>query len=278
MPKTVLITGCSSGIGKAAAIYFAERGWNVAATMRTPTSADSLSNYENISVIALDVESSVSIESAVNEALKDFGEIDVLINNAGYGLYGIFEALSREQIAHQFAVNVFGVMDVCRAVLPHFRSRKNGTIVNVSSGAGIVAVPLLSAYCSSKFALEGFSEGLYYELASQNIRVKILEPGSVGDTEFSGRSVSALSAQHSIPDYDQFVESSLKRLGDLADPNVASSDQMAAAIFTAATDGTHQLRYLPSQDILPLVAARRETSEEAYMDFMRERFMPAVGD
>src|SRR5258708_19735592 len=141
MKKTALITGCSSGFGRAAALYFAERGWNVAATMRAPDQEKDLAAKNGVLVTRLDVQDPESIERGVRAALDRFGRIDALVNNAGFGLFGIFEATSREKIAAQFAVNVFGVMDVTRAVLPHFRAAGGGVILNVGSGAAGLLPP-----------------------------------------------------------------------------------------------------------------------------------------
>ncbi len=133
MKKTVLITGCSSGIGKAAAKLFAGNGWNVIATMRKPAMETELARLKDVLVTRLDVQDGESIKQAIEAGIACFGGIDVLINNAGYGQYGLFEAIPREKIQEQFDVNVFGVMDVTRSVLPHFRERKSGLIINISS-------------------------------------------------------------------------------------------------------------------------------------------------
>jgi len=176
--KTALITGCSSGIGRAVATVFARNGWNVIATLREAdgTAAKDLAAIDGVIVTRLDVQDPQSITRAIESGIHRFGNIDALINNAGFGLFGLFEATPPEKIQQQFDVNVFGVMAVARAVLPHFRKNKGGVIVNVSSGAGLFTLPMISLYCASKFALEGFSEALAYELASQNIGVKIVEP------------------------------------------------------------------------------------------------------
>src|SRR6218665_398777 len=179
MKKTVLITGASSGIGKATSLYFARQGWNVIATMRNPEKETELVNEPNILVSRLEVNDPASINAAIAEGIAKFGKIDALINNAGYGQQGVFEAISTEKIQAQFDVNVFGTMNVTRAMLPHFRANQAGVIVNVSSGAGRVTTPLLSIYSASKFAIEGFSESLAFELDSQNIKVKIVEPGYI---------------------------------------------------------------------------------------------------
>src|SRR5258707_3808693 len=176
MTKTVLITGVSSGIGKAAALHFAKAGWNVVATLRQPDAAADLAALPNVLVTRLDVQVPATITTAIDAGIAHFGRIDALVNNAGFSLFGVFEAIPQAKIQEQFDVNLFGVMAVTRTILPHFRAHKRGTIINVSSGAGIFTLPMLSLYCASKFALEGFSEALAYELAAQNIAGQIVEP------------------------------------------------------------------------------------------------------
>src|SRR5258706_1369432 len=162
--KTVLITGTSSGFGKTAARLFAKKGWNVVATMRRPETEKELGGLEDMLVARLDVQDQSSIAEAIEAGIARFGRIDALINNAGFGLYGLFEATAVEKVREQFDVNVFGVMDVTRAILPHFRKNKRGLILNVSSGAGGSTMPMTSLYLASKLALPGFSESLPYEL------------------------------------------------------------------------------------------------------------------
>jgi NAD(P)-dependent dehydrogenase (short-subunit alcohol dehydrogenase family) len=274
MKRTVLITGTSSGLGKTAAKYFAGNGWNVVATMRAPEQEKELVGLGDVLVTRLDVQDRASIESAIEAGIKRFGKIDTLINNAGFGLFGVFESISREKAQLQFDINVFGVMDVTRAILPHFRQNKGGLIINVSSGAGVFTLPMLSLYCASKFALEGFSEALSYELASQKIVVKIVEPGGVLSTNFGKRSGTEAAQNVSIPDYDGFVAGANAIFAGLRGQRLATEEGVAKVIFTAATDGTDQLRYVATEDILPLVKARRETSEEQYIEFMRSRYLP----
>ncbi|RON47215.1 SDR family oxidoreductase [Pseudomonas frederiksbergensis] len=272
MTQTVLITGASTGFGQSTAQLFAAQGWNVIASMRNPSAGAALVTLENVLVTRLDVEDLSSIDSAIAAGIERFGQIDVLVNNAGFGLFGVFEGTSREKIREQFDVNVFGVMDVTRAILPHFRQCRAGVIVNVSSGAGVFGLPMISAYNASKFALEGFSESLSYELASQNIRVKIVEPGGVVSTGFGSRS-AAEAAQLSTPgDYDAFVGAALKAFEGLRGERLATSEDVAQVIVDAASDGTDRLRYVATQDIEPLVKARRETSEVEYMALMRGKF------
>ncbi|HZZ18140.1 MAG TPA: SDR family oxidoreductase [Opitutaceae bacterium] len=276
MNKTVLITGTSTGFGRTAALHFIRQGWNVVATMRQPAAEKELSDLPGVLVTRLDVQDRASIEAAIEAGISRFGKIDVLVNNAGFGLFGLFEATSREKIQEQFEVNVFGVMDVTRAILPHFRSNKAGVILNVSSGAGIFTLPMLSLYCASKFALEGFSESLSYELSSQNITVKIIEPGGVVSTGFGKRTGAEASKNAAIPDYEAFVGRTEAVFASLRGSRVATEDDVAKVILAAATDGLPQLRYVATADIAPLVKARRESSEQAYIGMMRERFAPST--
>lgn len=275
MPKTVLITGCSTGFGEITARLFAARGWNVVATMRTPSQGATLAELPGVLVTRLDVQDLASIEAAIAEAIARFGRIDVLVNNAGFGLFGVFEAASREKVLEQFEVNVFGLMDVTRAILPHMRANRSGAIVNVSSGAGVFGLPMISLYTASKFAMEGFSESLSYELASLGIAVKIVEPGGVTSTDFGKRSGTEAFQGQAPADYEPFLADAAKVFEGLRDDRaLGTSEEVAEWIYTAATDGTNQLRYVATEGIKPMVAARRETSEAEYMAFMRERVSP----
>ncbi len=275
MKKTVLITGSSSGVGKATAKLFSSKGWNVVATMRNPTAETDLNRIGDVLVTRLDVQDRDSIDQAIKAGIGMFGTIDALINNAGYGQYGLFEALPREKVQEQFDVNVFGVMDVTRAILPHFRRNKSGVIINISSGAGIFTLPMISLYCASKFALEGFSEALAYELASQNIVVKIVEPhGGVTSTSFNERSAQDHAKNASLTDYDDFVKRTNEAFTNMSAARTISSDDVAKVIFEAATDGTNRLRYLVGNDIRGFIKARRDLSDQDYIEFIRSKFLP----
>jgi short-subunit dehydrogenase len=200
----------------------------------------------------------------------------VLVNNAGFSLFGVFEGIAREKIQEQFDVNVFGVMDVTRAVLPHFRQNMGGTIINISSGAGMFTLPMISLYCASKFALEGFSESLAYELASQNIAVKLVIPhGGVSQTSFPQRVAQEFVAISPIADYDVFVANTKAKFADMMAARMVSSADVARVIYEAATDGSDRLRYLIGDDARGFVKARRELTEEQYITFMRARFRPS---
>jgi len=238
--KTVFITGASSGIGKATAIYFSRNNWNVVATLRNPENEKELSLNENILLVKLDVTDETSIVLALAQALQRFGKIDALINNAGYGSLGSFESATAEQIKRQFETNVFGLMAVTRNILPHFRANKSGVIVNIASIAGRLSFPMFSIYNSTKFAVEGFSESLRFELDSFGIKVKIVEPGPI-KTDFYSRSMDLFDVE-SLDEYKEIVskvtatmvQSGLKAQG----PEI-----VAETIFKAATSTSKKLRY-----------------------------------
>lgn len=273
MRQTVLITGTSTGFGRDTALRFARAGWNVVATMRTPAAETELGRLPGVLVTRLDVQDPQSIEAAVAAGLERFGGLDVVVNNAGFGLFGLFEATPPEKVREQFEVNVFGLMDVTRAALPHLRRRRAGVIVNITSGAGVFTLPMISLYSASKFAVEGFTESLSYELASQGIRVKLVEPGGVVSTRFGQRSADEAARSAAVPGYEAFVAHTAQIFDRLrAERASASPAEVADVIYTAATDGTDRLRYVATEDIAPLVEARRQTSEAAYMAMMRERF------
>jgi NAD(P)-dependent dehydrogenase (short-subunit alcohol dehydrogenase family) len=234
MANTVLITGAASGIGRASAEYFSARGWNVAAaSRRTPR----LLSGPAILPLPLDITNEAAIASAVAATLGRFGNIDVLVNNAGYGLFGPLEGADSGELEAQFQTNLFGTAAMIRAVLPHMRERRRGTIVNLSSVGGRFGVPFGSAYIASKFAIEGLSESLRYELSLHGIRVKLVEPGQfrTGFIERGLHSTSHPAYDGSFANYMQWVER-----GDAAAPG---PEPVAAAIFRAATDSSGRLRY-----------------------------------
>lgn len=272
--KTILITGASSGIGKATAFLFAEKGWNVIATMRNITDAGDLNGKQNILSLSLDITQVESVKKAISIGIEKFGVIDVLLNNAGYAQYGIFESLSDEQIRNQFEVNVFGTMNVIKSILPVLKNQGEGMIVNVTSGSGRFSVPLMSLYNASKFALEGFSESLSYELASQNIVVKIIEPGSTSSNFHHTLEESTVG--QSVPaeytPYAQHLNSKMEALRKNGSAISSKPVDIAAAIFNAVNDGTKKLRYVSGKDIQPIIDMRTSGSEENYMEFMKNLF------
>ncbi|QNN44768.1 SDR family oxidoreductase [Pedobacter roseus] len=272
MKKTILITGASSGIGKTSAKHFAAHGWNVIATMRNPEKEQDLIHNESIFITKLDVQKQETIQSAIQQGIEKFGGIDVLVNNAGYGEFGIFEATPEEQVRTQFDINVFGVMDTIRAILPHFREKKSGTIINISSGAGKFTLPLISLYAASKFALEGFSESLSFELADLNIGVKIVEPGGT-TTNFSAVSGEKFSGKPVIEDYNHFIGAAGQLFASLSGLQLATAEEVAAAIYEAATDEKDTLRYVVGNDDFKKRMANRQTlSDQDYVNTIKESY------
>ena len=240
MNKTVLITGSSSGIGRATAEQFARAGWNVAATMRRPDEAGDWIRQPNTIGLPLDVTDPDSIRAALAAAVAKFGDLDVVVNNAGYGMVGPFEASTAEQVERQLSTNVTGLMNVTREIIPHFRKRRGGTIINVTSMGGRVTFPLYSVYHASKWAVEGFSESLVYELAPFDIRVKLVEPGPI-KTDFYGRSMHVI-AKPGLTAYDEFVGKAMPVMQQ-AGATAPGPELVAKTIFRAATDGSKRLRY-----------------------------------
>lgn len=270
MDKTILITGASKGIGLTIAKLFADKGWNVVATMRNTENASVFADYKNVFVTALDITKPETIEQSISKAIVHFGKIDVLVNNAAYGLFGLFEAAKPEEIEKQFQSNVFGTMNVTRAILPHFRKNKQGTIINISSGAGRVGFPMISLYTASKFAIEGFAESLYFELLTQNIKIKLVEPGGV-DTGFHQTAAERFAFDEKLTDYNEFTEKFTKKFEQMHD-GMATPQQVADVVYEAATDGKNDLRYIIGNDIKDWVKARTTLTEAGYISYMKEMY------
>jgi len=269
MNKTILITGTSSGLGRASARLFQSRGWNVIATMRSPTKETELTKLDRLLVTRLDVQDHVSIQSAVEAGLSRFGQIDVLVNNAGYGAYGPLEATPLEKIRRQFDVNVLGVLATTRELLPHFRKNRRGTIVNVSSIGGRIAFPLGTLYHGTKFAIEGLSESLQYELGALGIRVKVIEPGMI-KTDFGGRSFD-FNNDTALAEYQPLVQSLAATFGRMMQVG-SEPERIAEVIYTAATDGTKQLRYEAGADASKALADRRAADDASFIAAISAQF------
>ena len=246
--KTVLITGCSSGYGLETARGFHAQGWNVIATMRTPRE-DVLPRSERIRVLALDVTDPRGIEAALEAA----GPIDVLVNNAGIGALGAFEATPMDTIRELFETNTFGVMAMTQAVLPQFRARKSGVVVNVTSSVTLARMPLVAAYTATKMAIAGFTASLALELEAFNVQVKLVEPGYGPSTRFTTNGGQRMEGL--IPEaYAPFAQRVFAAFGQPS--AVTTGSDVADVVWRAANDETGQLRFPAGPDAVALAQSR----------------------
>lgn len=269
MARIVLITGCSSGFGRAAAEAFGKAGWTVVATMRDPERWPT--PPAGITVLPLDVSDSASITRALSTTVERFGGVDCLVNNAGVGLFSIFESTPIDKVKQVFDVNFFGMMDACQQALPYLR-KSRGTIINVSSGAVIVPDPLMTTYAASKWALEGFAEALMYEVEQHGVKVKLIEPGFAPTTDFVP-SVMKNSVGIEVPEiYQPLVDYMLAYYSGESEYPAMTDKDVAEAIVAAATDDSPQLRYLVGEQARHTASIRREAGEEQYLAWARGRF------
>ncbi|MDB5061236.1 MAG: family oxidoreductase [Mucilaginibacter sp.] len=255
--KTIFITGASSGLGKAAVELFAARGWKVIATMRRPEKEQELAGIDNVTLLPLDVTDPEQIQAAAAQAIA-LGKIDVVFNNAGYGLMGPLEAISDTQIARQLDTNLLGVIRVIQAFIPHFRETGDGLFVTTTSIGGHVAFPFSSLYHATKWALEGFSESLSFELRPFGISVKTVAPGGI-DTDFAGRSLDLAKHEAYQGAFDHMVTTAFKDAGSL----FSTAEEIAGVAYTAATDGEDRVHYVAGPDANALYARRIEIGSEA---------------
>jgi NAD(P)-dependent dehydrogenase (short-subunit alcohol dehydrogenase family) len=267
MTKTIFITGASTGLGRATTRLFANKGWNVVATMRKPESSHDLQSLPNVTVFQLDVTNPDQIQSVTEKAIQ-LGNVDVVFNNAGYGLKGPLEGTSDAQLMLQINTNLLGVIRVTKAFIAHFRSKKSGTFVTTTSIGGLVAVPLNSAYHATKWALEGWSESMAFELNLLGIDIKTVSPGFI-HTDFAGRSLD--TASH--PAYEAMAQKVANGMqGASQAASASTAEQIAEVVFEAATDGKRVLRYLAGQDAKAIYAQRLAAGDEVFREGLRQRF------
>jgi len=270
--KVSIVTGSSSGIGLETALILVRNGYVTYATMRTPEK-DALVRTalekENlpIKVIQLDVTDDVSLKNAINHVTSEAGRIDLLVNNAGYGLGGALEELSTEEIKAQYETNLFGLVRVTQAVLPTMRKQRSGRILNLSSGAGIFGYPGYSAYVSTKFAVEGLSESIAYELEPYGIKVILIEPGFV-QTNFANSMVIAKKAQDPNSPYSQMMQRIAASSNELA-KNGSSAELVANVILDAATNPNPRFRYLVDKDVEAWVASKKNMNEGEFFNMIK---------
>ncbi|WP_394775250.1 SDR family oxidoreductase [Flavobacterium sp.] len=242
MQKTIFITGASSGLGKSTAKLFQNKGWRVIATMRNPEKESELKKLKNVIILPLDVTNSEQIISTVEEVTNLYS-VDVVMNNAGYGLIGVLESLSDEQIERQITTNLLSVIRISKAFTSHFREKNSGIFINITSTFGLIGFPTCSIYSATKFAVDGFSESMAYELAQFGIKVKIIAPGGM-QTDFAVRSMEL--GQHDA--YEKLTAEVSKGYSAEKISNYSKVEDIAEIVYQAATDNKDQLRYVAGID------------------------------
>lgn len=259
--KTIFITGASSGIGKATAKLFQAKGWNVIATMRKPENETDLSQLENVRLLPLDVTDPAQIKSTVASAISS-GDVDVVVNNAGYGLMAALEEFSDENIVRQVETNFLGTVRVTREFVPYFRKAKSGLFINVTSIAGHTSFPFTSVYNGTKWAVEGWSECLSIELSLFNIGVKTVSPSATKTELFSHN-----SDIRPLPFYD----AAEKKMLGVINPD-STPEEIADVILEAATDNKDQLRYFAGKKSKTIYDRRQKIGAEASRKELKEMY------
>lgn len=261
MQSAIFITGASTGLGRATAKLFQSKGWKVFATMRNPANEKELSQLSNVTLLKLDVTNPEQIYEAVNKAIE-VGPIDVVFNNAGYGLMGPLEAMSDDDITKEINTNLLGVIRVTKAFIPHFKAKRSGTFISTTSLGGLISFPFGSLYHATKWAIEGWTEGMSFELGFFNIAIKTVAPGGI-QTDFATRSLDVVTH----PDYAEAWEE-MQKLFDT--DNWSKVEQIADTVYEAATDGKRQLLYVAGDDAKAYYGRRLEIGKEAFHQEMSE--------
>jgi NAD(P)-dependent dehydrogenase (short-subunit alcohol dehydrogenase family) len=265
----ILVTGSSSGLGRATAELFAEREWRVVATMRNPQAEKVLAGAVGVELVQLDT---TDPERIIEVAAVYGDQVDVVFNNAGYGIGGPLEGLTDDQIVRQVNTNLLGTIRMTKAFVPYMRERGSGLFINTSSIGGLVAVPFNSIYHATKWGIEGWSESMAFELGQVGLGMKILEPGGM-KTDFFTRSFD--SAEHPA-----YADSAARVHAVVSDPQAiarySTPEKIAEVVFEAATDGSSRLRYLAGEDAKATWTARQEAGDEGFMAAMAQRFFAGV--
>lgn len=269
--RTVLVTGCSSGIGLATCHVLSRNNFMTYGTVRNLSKAkkiQDLINRENLSlkILRLDVNDNQSIKLAVKKILTDTGRIDVLINNAGYGMFGPVEEITTQEVKKQFETNFFGTIRLIKAIVPIMRKQGNGTIVNISSMVGRFGVPLNSAYVSSKFAVEGLSESISFELEEFGIRVIVIEPGVVNSDFFHNVKVKGMNLESP---YHKLMERRVNFLDKAMKNSLTSSYDVADTILEALNSKDPKFRYVIGNDATNSLRMRNSLSDRKFMEWIR---------
>jgi NAD(P)-dependent dehydrogenase (short-subunit alcohol dehydrogenase family) len=271
-----VVTGSSSGIGLATSLALAKNGYLTYATMRNLDKQDSIQSIAEkqhlpIRTAQLDVTDENSVKSAIQSIITESGRIDLLVNNAGYGLTGAFEDIEIDEIKALYETNVFGVIRVTQAVLPIMRKQRSGRIINISSGAGRIGFPGSSAYVSSKFALEGLSESMAFEVEQFGIKTVLVEPGFIR-TNFAENIAIAKKAQEPRSPYSQMMQM-MSSNRDRMFENASDADLVATVVVEAGTAKEPNLRYLAGKDVQQMVAAKKSMSDEEFHMMVKQGTM-----
>lgn len=265
--KTIFITGTSSGLGKAAVHLFHNHGWNVIATMRNPAKGHDFNDLERLTVLPLDITDPAQINTTVSQAIAS-GEIDVVLNNAAYGAIGPLESVTEELLIKQVDTNLLGAIRVTQAFIPHFRNKKSGMFVNITSIAGLVTFPLDSIYHTVKWGLEAFSEALTYELAPWNISIKTVAPGFIR-TAFGSNMVVTSAAP-----YQELLDRYMGIVTGMMTPTSGSTpEEVAAVVYEVVTDGKNQVHYTAGADAKSMYERRLAIGAEASRQEMGQLFL-----
>ena len=275
--KVAVVTGSSSGIGYETSLMLARNGFITYATMRNLNKSENIkfnAGRDNLPVrlAQLDVTDDVSIKNAVQAVLSETDKLDVLVNNAGYVLEGAFEHLSMNELKEQYETNVFGMIRTTQAVLPIMRKQKSGTIVNISSVAGKFGYPGGSAYVSTKFAVEGLSESMAYELEPFGIKVIIIEPGVIRTNIFNSVVVAKNSKDPNSP-YTQTTQKMASAFEELMKNSSSSPELVAKVVLEAVTSDNPNLRYLAGKDAETWLDAKRNMTDEKFYEMMKQNLM-----
>jgi NAD(P)-dependent dehydrogenase (short-subunit alcohol dehydrogenase family) len=278
--RVAVVTGSSSGIGLETALLLARSGFQTYATMRNLKKSQNITEIANIenlplTVIQLDVDDDRSVKDAISPIVTENKRIDVLVNNAGYGLFSPIEDVTLSQVKEQFETNFFGVVRVTREVLPIMRKQRKGTIVNVSSGAGRVGIPVLSAYAATKFALEGFSESMRYELKEWGINIVIIEPGAIKTKVFENVKTGDVRSSSESP-YADLIERASKGFGKMMD-NSSAPKLVAEAILNAITSKEPEIRYVVGDDAEYMMKIRKNSTDKEFENWMYESILQGKG-
>ncbi len=277
--KTVLVTGCSSGIGYATCLVFARNNFATYGTVRDLLKAEKIKEITNreklpLKIIRLDVNDDESVRTAIQRIISDSGRINILINNAGYGMFGPIEEISVEDIKEQFETNFFGTIRLIKAIVPIMRKQRNGTIVNISSMVGRFGVPLNAAYVSSKFALEGLSESISFELEKFGIKVILVEPGVVQTDFFQNLKIKGTDAKSP---YHKLMGRRIAFLKSAMKNSISSSDQVANTILHAVNSRDPDLRYVIGNDATNSIHMRNSLPDRQFMKWIRDGMFHGKG-